>query len=326
MATNRKRILLPHTISRAAWAIAESRDDIELKSFPNDIKPENLPALLEEVSGIALGATPFGTAALAAAPKMEVVARIGVGYDAVDVPALTARRIPLMIAGIANSVSVAENAMFFMMTLAKRGVAMDAIVREGRWWDKYQQLPVDLFEKTVLIVGFGRIGTRIAKRCLAHEMQVLVSDPYVDEKAIREAGCEPVRDLDTAISRADFITIHCPKTPETTGLFNEARLARMKPGAYIVNTARGGIIDERALHSVLSAARIAGAGIDVFEREPPAVDHPLFKLENVVTGPHVAGVTREAVDRMGIAAVRNILSMLDGKPIRENVVNSEVLD
>jgi len=326
MATNRKRILLPHTISPAAWKMAESREDIEPVSFRNDIKAENLPSLLDEVSGIALGATPFGPTALGAAPKIEVVARIGVGYDAVDVPALTARKVPLMIAGIANSVSVAENAMYFMLTLAKRGAAMDAVVREDRWWDKYQQLPVDLFEKTVLVVGFGRIGTRIARRCLAMEMQVLVYDPYIDANAVRAAGCEPVRDLDTAIPRADFITIHCPKTPETTGLFNEARLGRMKRGAYIVNTARGGIIDEGALCRALSARQIAGAGLDVFEREPPPSDHPLLKLPNVVTGPHVAGVTLEAVDRMGIAAVRNILSVLDGKPIRENVVNKEVLD
>src|SRR5579864_5623640 len=288
MATNRKRILLPHTMSRMGWAIAESREDIEAVPFRNDIKGEDLPALLENVSGIALGATPFGVAALAAAPRMEVVARIGVGYDAVDVPALTARRVPLMIAGIANSVSVAADALFYMLTLAKRGAAMDALVRENRWWDKYQQLPVDLFEKTALIVGFGRIGTRIARRCVAMEMQVLVYDPYVEPALIRDAGCEAVRDLDAAVPRADFITIHCPKTAETRGLFNAARLARMKRSAYIVNTARGGIIDEPALHAALSAGQIAGAGIDVFEREPPAADHPLLHLPNVVVGPHVA--------------------------------------
>ena len=325
MATNRKRILLPHTMSRAGWQIAESREDIEAVSFRNDIKAEDLPPLLSDVSGIALGATPFGAAALEAAARIEVVARIGVGYDAVDVPALTRRGIPLMIAGIANSVSVAENAMFFMLTLAKRGAAMDALVRENRWWDKFQLLPIDLFEKTVLIVGMGRIGTRIAKRCLAMEMQVLVSDPYVPPSVIRDAGCEPVDDLDAAIPRADFITIHCPKTPETTGLFNADRLGLMKRGAYIVNTARGGLIDERALHAALAAGRLAGAGIDVFDREPAAADHPLLQLPNVVVGPHVAGVTRESVDRMAVAAVRNILSVLDGKPRRENAVNPEVL-
>ena len=129
-------------------------------------------------------------------------------------------------------------------------------------------VPVDLFGKTVLIVGFGRIGTRSAKRCQAMEMNVLVYDPYVSAGAIKAAGCEPVTDLDAALPRADFVTIHCPKTPETVGMFNAARLARMKPTAYLVNTARGGIIDEPALHAALTSGKLAGAGLDVFEQEP----------------------------------------------------------
>jgi D-3-phosphoglycerate dehydrogenase len=139
-------------------------------------------------------------------------------------------------------------------------------------------------------------------------------------------GYEPVQDLDAAVARADFITIHCPKTPETVGLFDAARLAHMKPTAFIVNTARGGIIDEAALYDVLSQNRIAGAALDVFDQEPTPKDNPLLTLPNFIAAPHVAGVTREAVDRMGVAAVQNILSVLDGKPIRDNVVNKEVLD
>jgi D-3-phosphoglycerate dehydrogenase len=139
-------------------------------------------------------------------------------------------------------------------------------------------------------------------------------------------GYEPVQDLDAAVARADFITIHCPKTPETVGMFNAARLARMKKSAFIVNTARGGIIDEKALHDALSQNRIAGAALDVFDQEPTPQDNPLLSLPNFIAAPHVAGVTREAVDRMAIVAVQNILSVLDGKPIRDNVVNKEVLD
>ncbi|HYC15228.1 MAG TPA: NAD(P)-dependent oxidoreductase, partial [Stellaceae bacterium] len=176
------------------------------------------------------------------------------------------------------------------------------------------------------IVGFGRIGTRTAKRCLGMEMNVLVYDPYVSAGAIRAAGCEPASDLDAALARADFVTIHCPKTKETLGLINAARLKHMKRTAIIVNTARGGIIDEVALEAALKAGQIAGAGIDVFAREPAAVDHPLLKLPNVVVAPHVAGVTVESRDRMAITTIQNILSMLDGKPIRENVINKEVLD
>jgi len=232
----------------------------------------------------------------------------------------------LMVAGTANSVAVAEKAMYLMMALAKRGPLMNALVREGRWWDKLKNLPMEMFEKIVLIVGFGRIGTRTGRRCLGMEMRVLVYDPYVPAEAIRAAGCEPVTDLDAALARADFVTIHCPKTPETLGMINAARLARMKPTAYLVNTARGGIIDERALLAALSEGKLGGAGIDVFEREPTPLDHPLLKLPNVLVAPHVAGVTRESVDRMAMTAVRNLLSVLDGKPNRENAINSEVFD
>jgi len=326
MTTNRKKILLPNNLARAGWDQLQGRDDIEAVSFSNTIKPEELRAALGDAVGIALSATPFTAAELDAAPKLEVVARVGVGYDAVEVPALTRRRVPLFVSGTANSVSVAEKAMFLMLTLAKRGAMMDALVREGRWWDKFKDVPVDLWQKTVLVVGFGRIGTRTAKRCLGMEMKVVVYDPYVSADAIRAAGCEPASDLDAALARADFVTIHCPKTKETVGLINAARLRRMKPTAILVNTARGGIIDEPALEAALKTGQIAGAGIDVFAKEPAAVDHPLLKLPNVVVAPHVAGVTVESRDRMAITTVQNILSKLDGKPIRETVINKGVLD
>jgi D-3-phosphoglycerate dehydrogenase len=257
---------------------------------------------------------------------MKVVARIGVGYDAVDVPALTAKRIPLMVAGTANSPSVAEQAMHMMLALAKRGAELHQMVREGKWRDRLQGVPFDLCGKTLLIVGFGRIGTRTAKRCQAMEMEVLVYDPYKPAAEIKAAGCEPVADLDAALPRADFVSIHCPKTPETVSMFNGARLARMKPSAYLVNTARGGIIDEPALYAALEGGKLAGAGLDVFEKEPTPPDNPLLTLPNVISAPHMAGVTRESLDRMGLQTALNILSVLDGQPIRENVINREVLD
>jgi D-3-phosphoglycerate dehydrogenase len=178
----------------------------------------------------------------------------------------------------------------------------------------------------VLIVGFGRIGTRSAKRCAGFDMHVLVFDPYVSANAIRSAGYEPVSDLDAALPRADFITIHCPKTPETTGLFNGARLSRMKRGAFIVNTARGGIIDEPALHEALTSGHLGGAGLDVFETEPTPVSNALLKLASVISSPHMAGVTTESVAGMARMTAENILSVLDGKPNRDSVINREVLD
>jgi D-3-phosphoglycerate dehydrogenase len=328
MATNKKKLLITESMAPAGWALLAERPDIEAIRFRGTISSPEFNALLEQhapVNGVALGVTRFGAAEIAAAKGLQVVARIGVGYDAVDVPALTARRIPLMVAGTANSPSVAEQALFMMLTLAKRGAELNAMVQDGRWNERLGSVPFDLYGKTVLIVGFGRIGTRSAKRCQAMEMKVLVYDPYVPAAAIEGAGCEPVANLESALPRADFVSIHCPKTPETVGMFNADRLQRMKPTAYLVNTARGGIIDERALHTALTTGKLAGAGLDVFELEPTPLDNPLLVLPNVVSAPHMAGVTRESLDRMGLQTVRNILSALDGNPIRENVINKEVL-
>ena len=329
MARNKKRVLVPNIMGAAGWDALKQREDVEPVVFPTTISAGDFNALLRssgEANGVILGLTRFGEPECAGARGLQVVARIGVGYDTVDVSVLTRHRIPLMVVGTANSPTVAEQAMFMMMALAKRGAQLDGLVRAGRWSERLSALPVDLMNKTLLIVGFGRIGTRTAKRCLAMEMNVLVYDPYVPADQVRAAGCEPVGELDAALPRADFVSIHCPRTPETEGMFGAARLERMKPTAYLVNTARGGIIDEGALHAALIVGVIAGAGIDVFDREPPAPDNPLLKLDNVVTAPHMAGVTRESVNRMAGQAVRNVLSVFDGNPIRENVINPEVLD
>lgn len=328
MTTNKKKIFVTESMSEQGRSLLRQRDDIELIEFPNMISAGDFQAMLKAqapVHGVALGATRFGEPEIEASRDMKVVTRIGVGFDAVDVPALSRRRIPLMVAGTANSPSVAEQALFMMLTLAKRASELHSIVKDGKWGYRLGMLPYDLFGKTVLIVGFGRIGTRTAKRCLAMEMNVLTFDPYKPATEIKAAGCEPVADLDAALPRADFVSIHCPKTPETVGMFNAARLKRMKPSAYLINTARGGIVDEAALHEALVSGRLAGAGLDVFEQEPPPLGHSLFALPNVIMAPHVAGVTREAVDRMSEQTARNLLSALDGDPIRQNVINQDVL-
>jgi D-3-phosphoglycerate dehydrogenase len=325
---NKIKILVTETLSSNARALLKERDDIEVIEFPNLISAADFEALLKQqapVHGVALGATRFGEPELEASKDMKVVTRIGVGYDAVDVPALSRRKVPLMVAGSANSPSVAEQALFMMLTLAKRAVELHTLVRDGAWATRLGKLPYDLFGKTVLIVGFGRIGSRTAKRCLAMEMNVLVYDPYKPAAEIRAAGCEPVADLDAALPRADFVSVHCPKTPETVGLFNAARLRLMKPSAYLINTARGGIVEEAALYEALKSGELAGAGLDVFEQEPPPVGHSLFELPNVIIAPHVAGVTHEAVERMSEQTARNILSVLDGEPIRQNVINQDAL-
>jgi D-3-phosphoglycerate dehydrogenase / 2-oxoglutarate reductase len=326
MASNRKKVLLPHTMGKEGMDLLKRRDDIEVEIYPAGVTQAEFLPLLADAAGITLSGTPYRQTEMDASPVMEVVARIGVGYDAVEVPALTARHVPLMVSGSANSTSVAEHAFHLMMALAKRTAALDGMVRKGTWRDRHDGLPMELSGKTVLIVGFGRIGTRSARRCQGFDMNVLIYDPYVPAEKIASAGCERVTDLDAALPRADFVSIHCPKNPETVGLFNAARLARMKRGAFIVNTARGGIIDEPALHDALTSGHLAGAGLDVFDMEPTPVNNTLLQLDKVVASPHMAGVTTESVAGMARVTAENILSVLDGKPNRDNTINPEVFD
>jgi len=225
-----------------------------------------------------------------------------------------------------NAPTVSEYPHYMILHLAKGSSHMDSIPRQGRWPTRYDVLPTELLGKTLLIVGFGRIGTRVAKRALAMEMAVEVYDPYVPAESVRAAGCAPVPDLDAALPRADFVTIHCPKTPETAGFFDAARIARMKPGARLINTARGGLVDEAALYAALKDGKLACAGVDVFSPEPPLTDNPLFTLKNVIVAPHMAGNARESLERKSLTVVRNILAVLDGAvPGKEYVVNPEYL-
>ncbi|MBN8902508.1 MAG: hydroxyacid dehydrogenase [Rhodospirillales bacterium] len=325
MATNKRKVMLPDVMGRQGIDLIRAREDIETVIYPGGISQADLLPQLADCAGIALASTPFRQAEMDASPAMQVVGRIGVGFDAVEIPALNARGVPLMTAGTANSTSVAEQAFHLMINLAKRHTEMDRLVRGERWTERHGILPMELSGKTVLIVGFGRIGTRSARRCIGFDMTVLVYDPFVDAGTITAAGCDLVADLDAALPRADFVSIHCPKKPDTVGLFDAARIAKMKRGAFIVNTARGGIIDEPALYAALTSGQLAGAGLDVFAQEPVEPDNKLLTLDNVISSPHMAGVTAEAVQAMAVATARDILSVLDCNPIRENVVNKEVL-
>ncbi|CAN5304713.1 NAD(P)-dependent oxidoreductase [soil metagenome] len=328
MATNKKKLLIVETLSPGGWAILRERGDIEAIEFPNTISAPDFNAMLREhapVNGVALGATAFGANEIISSGEMRVVTRIGVGYDAVDVKALSANKIPLMTTGIANSPSVAECALFMMLALAKRAAELDKLVKSGNWNKRLGAIPYDLLGRTALVVGFGRIGSRLVKRLVAMEMNVLVCDPFRSAAEIEKAEAEYVTDIAAALPRADFVSVHCPKSPETINMFSTAQFQLMKPTAYLINTARGGIVDEAALFAALTSGKIAGAGIDVFAQEPPKLDNPLLTLDNVITAPHVAGVTREALDRMSLQTAKNILSALDGAPIRENVINQDVL-
>ena len=198
-------------------------------------------------------------------------------------------------------------------------------MREKGWGQRLSELPADLSGKSILVVGMGRIGSRTVKRCVAFEMNVYVLDPNLSAEEIAKAQAVKVTDLEATLPKVDFVSVHCPKAPETIDMFNARTLALMKPDAFLVNTARGGIINEDALYDALKSGRLRGAGLDVLDKEPPDADNKLFGLENVIFSPHMAGVTKEASDRMAVSAIENILSVFDGRIIVANVVNKEVL-
>jgi D-3-phosphoglycerate dehydrogenase len=324
MATNKRKVMLPHTMGKQGIALMQARDDIETIIYPAGISQAELLPKLADISGIALSGTPYKQTEMDASPAMQVVARIGVGYDAVEVPALSARRVPLMVAGTANSTSVAEQAFHLIIALAKKNRHLDALVKDDKWNARHAAPPMELSGKTIIIVGFGRIGTRTARRCAGFDMNVQIFDPYMKAETIAAAGYKSVPDLDAALPAADFVCIHCPKNPETVNMFDARRFGLMKPGAFIVNTARGGIINEPALYGALKSGHIAGAGLDVFEQEPTPPDNPLLTLDTVISSPHMAGVTVEAIEAMAVATSQNILSVLDGSPNKENTINPEV--
>ena len=323
--TNAKMLLVADFMEEAGLRILRARPDVKVVMYSPAIAPPDFHALLQDASGVALSYTRLGQAEIDASPKLEVAARLGVGFDAVDVPALTARGIPLMVVGEANATSVAEHAVFMMMAVAKRATELHGRTSQGQWHERKSGLPLELAGATVLVVGFGRIGTRTAPRCQAFGMDVLVYDPYVPADRIRAAGFEPVAELDAALARADYVTIHCPLNQETRGMFGPARMARMKPGAVLVNTARGGIIEESALQAALEQGHLGGAGLDVFEQEPVGPGQALLQRPDVITSPHMAGITVQSMAGMAEMTARNMLSVLDGTTIRENVVNQEVL-
>ena len=213
-----------------------------------------------------------------------------------------------------------------MLSLAKRGVLYDREVRKGNWGIRFEDPAIDLAGRKVLILGFGRIGRRLVKRCAAMEMEVLVHDPYVVQDGIATAGATPVEDWRAVLGEIDFLSVNCLKNDETYGMVGAAELAAMRESAYVVNTARGGIIEEKALYEALKSRGIAGAGIDPFVVEPASENEPLFQLDNILVSPHSAGVTIESMFRMGSAAAQNIADCFDGKLNPENVINKEVLE
>lgn len=312
-------------MSKPVVLIAEELSPATVDALGPDFEIRNVdgtdrPALLEAISDahaiLVRSATKVDAEAIAAARSLKVIARAGVGLDNVDIKAATTAGVMVVNAPTSNIISAAELTVGHILSLARHIPAAHAALAQGEW-KRSAYTGVELYEKTVGIIGLGRIGALIAARLQAFGVEVIAYDPYITAARAQQLGVQTVS-LDELLDRSDFITIHMPKTPETTGMIGAEQLARMKPSAYVVNVARGGLIDEGALHDALVAGTIAGAGLDVFVQEPPR-ESPLLALPNVVVTPHLGASTDEAQEKAGVSVAKSVRLALAGELVPDAV-------
>lgn len=312
-------------IHQDGWRVFENNklESFELINF----EESNLKSELREVDAILLRTAKLSNDVISYCKKLKIVSRHGVGYDNVNIDYLSENNIALGITSTSNAVSVAEHVLTSFLYLSKNIHLSDKLTREGRFNDK-SSLPnfFELYQKNIVIFGFGRIGRAVAKRCLGFEANVYVYDPFVSKNVVEENNCKVI-DKTSGLKIADYISIHLPLNNNTKNFINEQELSMMKETAIVVNTARGGIINETSLVNALQNKTILGAGLDVFEKEPPDENHPLFNLDNVILSPHNAALTIECRKRMAIESAENIaFFLLNNKKLNlNNIVNREKL-
>jgi D-3-phosphoglycerate dehydrogenase len=290
--------------------------DFEIRHVDGTDRPALLEALSDADAVLVRSATKVDAEAIAAAPNLKVVARAGVGLDNVDIKAATQAGVMVVNAPTSNIISAAELTVGHILSLARHIPAGNASLSGGEW-KRSKYTGTELYEKTVGIIGLGRIGALITARLQAFGMSIIAYDPYVTSARAQQLGVQLVG-LDELLQQADFVTIHMPKTPETIGMIGDDQLALMKKSAYIVNVARGGLIDEDALYRALTSETIAGAGLDVFSAEPP-LESPLIALDNVVVTPHLGASTAEAQEKAGVSVARSVRLALSGELVPDAV-------
>ena len=288
------------------------------------ITPEELANTIHEYDGIVVRSRTKLTAdIIKKADNMKIIARAGVGVDNIDLDAATEKGIMVVNSPESTSITVAEHTMGLLLTMARKLSIADKSVKDGKW-EKKKFMGVELRNKTLGVIGMGRIGSQVVNRCKAFEMDAMAYDPYLPEEVAKQMGVE-LTDLDTVLKNADFITIHVPLTPETKHLISTEQFEIMKDTAFITNCARRGIIDEDALYDALVNNKIGGAALDVYEEEPPAEDSKLFELDNIVLTPHIAASTKEAQRDAAIIVADEIIDLFKGGT-PQNVLNMPRID
>ena len=287
----------------------------------SDVSEKNLINKLPQFDACTLRVSKLDEKILKSCNKLKAISRHGVGYDNVDLNYIKRNNITLLVTATANAVAVAEHVISMFLSISKSIEKYDTEVRDGNFKSNAKKIKTfEMLNKNILIAGFGRIGKKLISRCLAFNTKVYVYDPYVDEKIIKDNGGIKVNSIIEGLKIADYVSLHMPLTKDTKNLINYSILKQMKKNAIIVNTARGGIINEIDLDKALNESLIFGAGLDVFEKEPINLDNPLLKNKKVVLSPHSATFTDECTSRMGIETTKNIIDFFENKIDKSMIV------
>ena len=302
----KKKILVIQKIHQEGIKLLEHNSSYEFEIF--DEINEDLKKKIVDCDAISIRTAKLPNEIISSAKKLQIISRHGVGYDNIGLKSTKEIGATLTITATANAVAVAEHVMFMLLNISKRKDMYDQSVKSGKFTDR-NKLPktIELWGKNILIAGFGRIGQALIKRCLGFEMNVFVYDPYVDQEKINSLGGKKVDNLKEAVKDMDAISLHIPLNDETKNLINYSLLKTMKRNCIIINAARGGIINEIDLDKALNENLVFGAGLDVFETEPPKPHNPLLKNNKVILSPHSATFTEECTSRMGVETIKNII-------------------
>ena len=288
----------------------------------DDVSEENLLKKIHLYDGVTLRVSKLSNNLLSKATKLKIISRHGVGYDNVDTSYLKQKKITLLITATANAIAVSEHVFYLMLTISKNFLNLDNEVRIGNFKNNINKFETfELHNKEILIAGFGRIGKNLIKKCLAFNMNVKVYDPFVEEKIINDMGGKKVHNFDDALKTLDFLSLHMPLNKNTKDLINLKKMKTMKKTSVIINTARGGIINETDLNQAINEKTILGAGLDVFSTEPINLNSPLLKNKRIILSPHTAALTNECKIRMGKETAQNIIDFFEKKINKNMLVN-----
>ena len=315
-----KKILIIQPIHESGIELLKNNINYEFEII-EDTEISNLKSKIVDCDAVSIRTANLPAEAINAAENLKIISRHGVGYDNIDLKSSKDKNITIAITATANAVAVAEHVMFMLLSISKRKNLYDESVKTGKFNER-NRLPktVELWNKNILIAGFGRIGKALIKRCLGFEMNVFVYDPFVSSDEIENIGGKKVENLKDSIKKMDAVSLHVPLTKKTKNLINYELLKTMKKNCIIINAARGGIVNETDLDRALNENLIFGAGIDVFEKEPPNDNNPLLKNEKVFLSPHTASFTEECMTRMGIETIQNIIDFFDNKLEESKIV------